>query len=89
MNEAMILELGRRTLTVTATMGGPLLLVGMTVGLLMSVIQTITSLQEQTLSMVPKLAAVALTALLLLPWLLGNICGFATSLLGNLGQFAK
>jgi len=89
MNEQVILQLGRETLTVAATMAGPLLLVGMTVGLLMSVLQTVTSLQEQTLTMVPKIAAVAVTAILLLPWLLQVICGFTFDLLNNLDQFAR
>jgi flagellar biosynthetic protein FliQ len=89
MNESVVLELGRQTLTVAAKMGGPLLLVGMATGLLMSIIQTATSLQEQTLSMVPKMAAVACAAILLLPWLLDNLCRFTVSLLGNLGQYAQ
>lgn len=89
MNEQVILQLGRETLTVAATMAGPLLLVGMTVGLLMSVLQTVTSLQEQTLTMVPKIGAVAVTAILLLPWLLQTICGFTYDLLSNLDQFAR
>ena len=84
----MILELGRDTLTVTALVVGPLLLVGVTVGLTMSVLQTITSLQEQSLTVVPKLAAVAVAILLLLPWLLQTLCAFAGGLLGHLDRFA-
>jgi len=87
MNEQMILELGRDTLTVAAMVVGPLLLVGMTVGLIMSILQTITSIQEQTLTVVPKMAAVAVTTLVLLPWLLQTLCTFAAGLLGHLERF--
>ncbi len=85
MTEQAIVELGRSTLTVAAMLVGPLLLVALLVGLLASVLQTITSIQEQTLTFVPKVAAVLAAVAILMPWLLRTICQFTTTLLTNLG----
>ena len=89
MTEETIMGLGRDALTVVALVASPLLLVGMTVGLLVTVLQTITSIREQTLTFVPKMAAVLGAALILMPWLLATLCEFATSLLANLNRFAN
>lgn len=89
MNEQAILQLGRDTLVVTASLAGPLLLVGMVVGLTISVIQTVTSIQEQTLLFVPKVAAVMVALLLMLPWLLHTLCAYTSSLLANLQRFVS
>ena len=89
MNEQTIMALGRDALTVVALVASPLLLVGMAVGLLVSVLQTITSVREQTLTFVPKMAAVLATVLILLPWLLATLCRYAASLLANLDRVAS
>ncbi len=89
MTEQTILELGRDTLTVAAMIAGPLLLIGMTVGLLIGILQTITSIHEQTLTFVPKIAAVLAAVGILMPWMIRTICRFATALLTDLGRFAS
>ncbi len=89
MTQQMILELGRDTLIVAALIAGPLLLVGMTVGLLIGVLQTITSVHEQTLTFVPKIVAVLFAVSVLMPWMIGTICRFTTALLSHLGRFAS
>ncbi len=87
MNETVILDLARTTLITALVIVTPALLVGMCVGLTMSMFQTITSLQEQTLAMVPKIIAVVLTLLFLMPWILNTLRDFAADLFGNLYQF--
>ena len=89
MNEQMVLQLARDMLAVSATLVGPLLIVGVTVGLVMSVLQTVTSLQEQTLTIVPKMAAVAGAIVLLLPWLLQVLCAYTVGLLRNLASYGS
>jgi len=59
----------------------------MIAGLFMSLVQTLTSLQEQTLAMVPKILAVVTTILILLPWILNTLREFATELFTNLWQY--
>ena len=65
----------------------PCLLVGMFVGLSVSLFQTVTSLQEQTLSLVPKMLAVVTTIILLMPWILTKLREFAMTLFATLADF--
>ena len=88
MNEQVIMQLGRDTLVVTAMLTAPLLLVAVVVGLLVSVVQTVTSVQEQTLTFVVKVGAVLVTLTLLMPWLLQTICHYTTTLLTNLARLS-
>ena len=89
MTEQTIMQLGRDAVTVVTMVAAPLLLAGMVVGLAVSVLQTITSVREQTLTFVPKMAAVVGTGLILLPWLLGTLCRFAAALLANLHRLGS
>jgi flagellar biosynthetic protein FliQ len=66
----MVLDLVRHALFVALVVAGPLLVTELVVGVVVSVIQAVTSIQEQTLTFVPKLAAVALVLVLTLPWAL-------------------
>ncbi len=88
MNEQTIMQLGRDTLVVTAMLTAPLLFVAVIVGLLVSVLQTITSVQEQTLTFVVKVGAVLVTLALLMPWMLQTICQYTTTLLSNLARLS-
>lgn len=87
MDEGTLMDLGKQTLMVALVLVTPALLVGMTVGILVSLFQTVTSLQEQTLSLVPKMLAVVATILLLMPWILGTLRDFATTLLLSLPEY--
>ncbi|MCA9275485.1 MAG: flagellar biosynthetic protein FliQ [Phycisphaerales bacterium] len=75
------IELIRETLFVTLRIAVPLLLSGMLIGLLISLIQSITSIQDQTLTFVPKIVGVILVAILLLPWIVGSILVFTAEML--------
>ena len=88
MNEQIIMQLGRDTLVVTAMLTAPLLLVAVVVGLLVSVVQTITSVQEQTLTFVVKVGAVLGTLALLMPWMLQTLCQYTTTLLTNMAKLS-
>jgi flagellar biosynthetic protein FliQ len=88
MDELSIIDLARSTLTTSLLIVAPALLVGMFVGLLISLVQTITSLQEQTLTLVPKMLAVVATIILLLPWILNTLREFTVSLFANLASWA-
>jgi flagellar biosynthesis protein FliQ len=87
MDEAALIDLARSTLVTALMIVAPALLIGMTVGLLMSLFQTITSLQEQTLAIVPKIIAVVITLLVMLPWILSTLRSFARELFERLADF--
>ena len=88
MDEGLVIDLARQTLWIAIELVAPALLVGTAVGIMVSLFQAVTSLQEQTLTLVPKMLAVVLTLMLLLPWILGKIHAFAMELFENLGVFA-
>lgn len=74
----LVLDLARNALTTAFMLAGPLLGVALLVGLLVSLIQAVTSIQEQTLSFVPKLFAVGITFIILLSWMLQTMMRFTT-----------
>jgi len=67
MNETMIVSIVKDAFYYTLIIGGPILLVSLIVGLLISIFQAATSISEQTLTFVPKLIAIFLVLVLLLP----------------------
>lgn len=87
MDELTLMDLARATLVTSLLLVAPALLTGMFVGLAVSLFQTITSLQEQTLAIVPKMMAVVAVLLLLLPWILTTLKDFSTQLFENLAEF--
>ena len=76
MGHETLLDLCKTTLLTALLICAPALLVGMAVGLLVSFFQTVTSLQEQTLTFVPKLVAVTVTLVATAPWIGGQLVRF-------------
>jgi flagellar biosynthesis protein FliQ len=89
MDESMIIELGQQTMLTILIMSAPMLGFGLVVGLSVSIFQTITSIQEQTLTFVPKIVAVFLSVIIFGPWLLSIIINFTAALFGNISQFIQ
>jgi flagellar biosynthetic protein FliQ len=80
MGTEQVVALFRHTLQLALLMGAPLLLVAVAVSLLVNVVQVLTSLQDQTLSTVPRLAAVGAAILLFFPWMLRKLMFFTIGL---------
>ena len=89
MGHETMLDLAKTTLMTALMICAPALLVGMCVGLLISLFQTVTSLQEQTLTIVPKMLAVLTTIVLLMPWILGTLHEYTSALFSNLASWGK
>lgn len=70
------LDLVRQALTTVLTIAAPILLAGMLVGLTISLIQSVTSIQDQTLTFVPKIAIMIIVASMLLPWVAQRLIEF-------------
>ncbi len=70
MDEGTILDLFSRSLIIALQVSAPMLLVSLAVGLIVSLIQTLTSIQESTLTFVPKLIAIFITLMLTGGWIL-------------------
>jgi flagellar biosynthetic protein FliQ len=73
-------DLVRHTLIVAMLVSAPMLLIGLIVGVIVSLFQAVTQIQEQTLTFVPKIAAMIAAALLLLPWIGQQLLDYAATL---------
>ena len=89
MNMEVVLALSRRTLEEALILAAPVLIVGIVVSLIISVLQTMTSVQEVTISTVPRLAAVAGVMFVTLPWTLRHMIGFMISLFQDFHPYLR
>ena len=87
MNEIIAMNLVKDTMTMAMTVGLPPLLVGLVVGLCVTIFQTTTSLQEQTLTFIPKVVATMATVIFLGPWMIQKVTTWAINLINNIGIF--
>lgn len=85
--EGTILDIARDAIYTIIITAAPLLLVSLIVGLIVSIFQTVTSIQEQTLTFVPKILAVFITLMICGSWMLNNISGFMTELWSNFSYY--
>jgi len=81
MNSGTVMEIGRQAIEVALMLAGPLLLTALAVGLLVSIFQAATQINEATLSFIPKLVAVFLVLTLAGSWMLSVIVGFMQHML--------
>lgn len=71
------LELARTALIVSLKVAAPILFGGILIGLLVSILQSITQIQEQTLTLVPKIFVMTILAVVLMPWIAQRLADFA------------
>lgn len=86
MNTAIVIDICRRAIQTILMCAAPMLLVGMILGLLVSIFQAATQINEQTLSFVPKIVAVFITLLLVGPWLIGILTTFTRGIIGMISS---
>lgn len=67
----------------------PLLSAGLLVGVLVSIFQAVTSIQDMSLTFIPKIIAVMVTLLLVLPWIMGTLISFTTELFTNFPVYVR
>lgn len=89
MTPEYMLNMARQAMQVAMMIGAPMLLVSLVVGLLVAVFQAATQLNEQTLSFIPKLLAVAATMVLAGPWVLGVIVDYTRDVLTNIPNYVN
>lgn len=87
MSEDMVIDLVQEAVMTVITVSGPLLLLALSVGLLISVFQTITSIQEQTLTFVPKILAVFLGIYFFGPWMMQKMVDLFINVTDQFSQF--
>ncbi|NIA21555.1 MAG: flagellar biosynthesis protein FliQ [Anaerolineaceae bacterium] len=77
MTAEQAIDIGRQAVMVMLLVSAPILLIGMIVGLVVSILQAVTQVQEQTLSFVPKIIVMALSVGLFLPWIIVKLLEFS------------
>jgi flagellar biosynthesis protein FliQ len=80
MDQDTVINLAAQAMSLAFKVAGPLLLAAMAVGLLVSIFQAVTQIQEQSLTLIPKIAAVAAIVVLLGPWMLDELVTYTTNL---------
>ena len=73
-------ELVRHTLILTLIVAAPMLVIGLAVGIVLSLVQAVTQIQEQTLTFIPKITAMILAAIMLMPWIEQHVIEFAQAM---------
>jgi flagellar biosynthetic protein FliQ len=80
MDQDTVINLASQAMTLALEIAGPIMLVGLVVGLVVSLFQAVTQLQEQALSFIPKIVGLAILLLILGPWMLDKLVNYATNL---------
>ena len=87
MSENIIIDIARQAIFLVIKVAAPILLVSLVVGLIVSILQTVTSIQEQTLTFVPKLISILLVLMLFGNWMLNSVKEFMVELFTNFSYF--
>jgi flagellar biosynthesis protein FliQ len=89
MPDAQVVDICRHTLLQVLLLAAPILAIAVAVSLLVNVAQVLTSMQEQTLSAVPRLLAVAATAFFMMPWMWRQMGQYTVKLLSDFHPYVK
>ena len=89
MGEELIIQLGRSTLETTALVAAPMLVGALVIGLIISIFQAVTQINEATLTFIPKMAVVAIVFVVAAPWMLDVVSNFTIGLFENIGEYVR
>jgi flagellar biosynthetic protein FliQ len=86
MTEEMVMQIGTNALQTMIYLAAPVLIAAMAVGIVVSILQAITQINEQTLTFIPKMIAVIITLMVMAPWMLRIMQEYAISIFGGAGD---
>ncbi len=84
-----VVEILRQMLITTLWVSAPLLLIGFVAGIVISLVQIVTSIQDSAFNAIPRLAVFLVSTLLLMPWMLKKMTAYTVAVLGDLGRYAR
>lgn len=87
MTEGQVLDIASEAIYTIIICGAPMLIISLVVGLIISIFQTVTSIQEQTLTFVPKILAVFIGMIIFGSWILTNLTEYMTALWSNFSVY--
>jgi flagellar biosynthetic protein FliQ len=89
MSPEVVMEVARQAIKVTLLVSLPILGIGLLVGVLVSLLQAATQIQEMTLTFVPKILSIFVGLLLLLPWIMNHLMSFFVELVNNMPRYIR
>ena len=89
MTPEFVVTFAKESIIMTLLLSAPMLALGLIVGLLISIFQAVTSIQEMTLSFLPKIVAVLLGFLFFMPWMLEKITTYTTHIIENIPMYIR
>lgn len=89
MTEEMVMNLGAEAIKVMIYIGGPLLVTAMLIGIVVSILQAITQINEATLTFIPKIIAIVVVLLVMAPWMLEIMKQYTSDILGNMQEWIR
>lgn len=84
MNQDVVVNLAMQAMQLALKLGGPIMIVGLLIGLVISIFQAVTQIQEQTLSFIPKIVGLAVVIIVAGPWMLGQLLVYTEELWGSI-----
>jgi flagellar biosynthesis protein FliQ len=89
MTEQLVVDITRNAFVTALEIGGPLLAVSLAIGMLVSIFQAVTQINEQTLSFVPKILSVSVVLAVLGPWMATTLITYMVNIFNSLPQYAR
>jgi flagellar biosynthetic protein FliQ len=89
MTVEFVVHILRQALMTVLTSAAPVLIVGLVVGLAVSILQAVSQVHEITLTFIPKIIAIFIALMIFAPWIVKVLLNFTTDILTNLAQYAK
>jgi len=86
MEPLVVVDIGRQALIITLLLSGPMLLVGLVLGVVIGIFQAVTQIHEATLTFIPKFLGISLVLLLLMPWMLMKLVEYTYELFDMIGK---
>ena len=89
MTPESVVEITRQMLMTAFWLAAPLLAIGFAAGIVISLVQIATSMQDNAFSTIPRLVAFLVGLVFLMPWMLQRSISYTTAIMGNLGRYAR
>jgi flagellar biosynthetic protein FliQ len=89
MGEDLVIQLGQDALKTTVLVAGPILVVTLLIGLLVSIFQALTQINEATLTFIPKMIAVVIVIVLAGPWMMDVMTSYTKNLFGSIATYVR
>lgn len=89
MTEDFIMSIGSEAIKTIILIAGPMLVAAMVIGIIVSILQAITQINEATLTFIPKMAAIIIVLLVMAPWMLETLQTYTKEIFGNFGTWVR